>query len=380
MSNISIKNIGSFKYNYKITDKKYNIFCISLFKMKDNYKGFSKYVNGILEINKYIRKYFPNFIIRLYFDKSVVDDRDFIKLYNILDKNNNQLVLYNCPNYKLDEKHHLGTFGSIIRYIPYFDFDQNDVNICVISDAEPRRLNKIKQFMQDYSKHINIFINSNALFFRRRIICSEFPIARYLYNLEDYTYGFYNASKIKLPLYLIQNFFTKEIFDIKYSHPEIYKKIIPFKKNNDKLFFYGIDEYFLSTKIKPFLDKNKITYMTNSVPHLANFYYVLENIIFKNSFNKNNKKKYDIITKIINNKINKNFNNFNKVIKYIALDYDYSRKTDKFRVYNVMREIFKKIFEKNDKKLISLLNINNYECLNLTEKYYDDTNNLIISN
>ena len=45
-----------------------------------------------------------------------------------------------------------------------------------------------------------------------------------------------------------------------------------------------------------------------------------------------------------------------------------------------MRKIFVKIYEKKNKKYIDLLNINDYRCLFLTDKYYDDTNSLIITN
>ena len=146
MSLIKIDKIGNFTYNYKITNKKFNIICISLFKMKNSYREFKIYTDGILEIFKHYKKYFPDFILRIYFDDSVVDNKEFIKLYNILNKNNQQLIHFDCPKFKLDKKYHRGIFGMMIRFLPYFYFKNNDTNISLVLDAEPCKLEKTDNF------------------------------------------------------------------------------------------------------------------------------------------------------------------------------------------------------------------------------------------
>ena len=89
------------------------------------------------------------------------------------------------------------------------------------------------------------------------------------------------------------------------------------------------------------------------------------------------KTQQDYVNKIQTNL--KKFKDFNSILEYIGKKYDYNRKTDKHKVYKILRNIIIKIHETNI-NLFNLLNINNYECLFLTDKYYDDTNNLTITN
>ena len=377
MSLIKIDDLLTLKYNYKISEKKYNTINISLFKMKNSYREFKIYTDGILEIFKHYKKYFPDFILRIYFDDSVIDNKDFIKLYNILDNNKQQLIHYNCQKFKLDKKYHRGIFGMMIRFLPYFDFKNNDTNISLVLDAEPYSLKKIKNFLEYFSIYINKFIYSDAKFFRHFKICDRSPWAPIH---ENFILGYMNASKYKFPLDLLTNFLNNKIYNIKNEYPKVYNESINYKKNNDNIFFYGVDEFFLSVILKLYLDDKKIKYMTYKTCYVnIHFYYTLLEIIFKNYLNNNNKTKYDKITQIINKKTFKKFKDFNSILEYIGKKYDYNRKTDKHKVYKILRNIIIKIHETNI-NLFNLLNINNYECLFLTDKYYDDTNNLTITN
>ena len=269
MSIIKIDKIGIFKYNYKITNKKFNIICISLFKMKNSYRELKVYTDGILEIYKHYKKYFPDFILRVYYDNSVIDDDNFIKLYNILDKNKQQLIHFDCPKFKIDKKYHRGIFGMIMRYIPYFKFENNDAKLSIVLDAEPDFNHKIDKWLSYFRVFINKFIKSDAQFFRNYQLCTNHS---HIPNQKDWILGFMNASKYKFDIHMIQKFLNDDLNEYKKNYPILYQNTLKMKDKNDSIFFYGIDEIFLATEIKTFLDKNKIKYMTYVLPHHIHFY------------------------------------------------------------------------------------------------------------
>jgi hypothetical protein len=366
---IEIKNIGTFKYNYKIDPNiKYNIISIVLFKMKHSYKNFKSYIDGLFEIKKYYKKYLPDFVIRLYYDKSVINDKDFIKLYKLYNESGEQLVEYECSYYK-NGVFHKGTFLTLIRYIPFFNFKYNDTNIVYIYDADAAK--KIISFKYN-AYNLKKFIDSNAEFFRTYWICHNpfhIPIQK------NFILGFGNSSKIKFPLKLFKDF-IKNAYKIKDLYSKLYEKVMKNKKHNDPIFFYGIDEFFLSTIIKTYLDKHKIKYMTYIKPDYQSLYDSLNNRIFYKSITNKNKYIYNEIINLINKKFNKNFKNINELFYYIGKEIDYERKTDKHKIYEYFRKIIISLYPKYKKEL----NINQYDCLVKIDKYYDNTNQLVITN
>ena len=46
------------------------------------------------------------------------------------------IIIFECCNYKEDSKYHLDNFGSLVRYFPIFDFNNNDTNNVIICDIE----------------------------------------------------------------------------------------------------------------------------------------------------------------------------------------------------------------------------------------------------
>ena len=143
-------------------------------------------------------------------------------------------------------------------------------------------------------------------------------------------------------------------------------------------FFYGIDEFFLSNDLFNYLQKHKIKLMSYIFPRLTGLYITLVHIVFKDLLTDKNKKIYNKITDIINKKYNKSFVNINSLINYISTKYDYNRRTDKHKVYEYFRKILIGLHKRNP-KYKKLLNIANYKCLVEIDKYYDDTNNLVIT-
>ena len=80
----------------------------------------SKSVKGVgLFLSK--NKFKNDFIINLFGDEK--------QIRKVLNENKQQLVLFDCPKFKLDKKYHRGIFGMFMRFIPYFSFKQKGKSI-----------------------------------------------------------------------------------------------------------------------------------------------------------------------------------------------------------------------------------------------------------
>ena len=130
-----LKNpICNFTPLFNMTKKKKNIVSSSFFKIHGGgYKKFDRYINGIRYINKFIVEEMENFVHRLFVDESIYNDQ---KIMSILRRLKIEIVVYKCPNYMVGNEHHMGTFGTIVRFFPMFDFPGNDAKIVLISDID----------------------------------------------------------------------------------------------------------------------------------------------------------------------------------------------------------------------------------------------------
>jgi hypothetical protein len=131
-------NICKFKplWNFDI-NKNYNIFCGCFFKMPNHYKNFNIYVNGIKKWIIFLNKMKYDYYLRLFIDTNIYNDKDIMKLLN--SSNKIQLVLFECMNYqieKLGNKYHIDLFGTLVRYFPLFNFNNNDAKSIIIVDID----------------------------------------------------------------------------------------------------------------------------------------------------------------------------------------------------------------------------------------------------
>lgn len=100
-------------------NKKYEV-CIStsLFRMQSSYKPFDKYMTML---SKVIASVKYNAFFRLYVDKSVMLEDSFQKFIK-LDIQNLEIYRYEDKRFLLEDGiHHDGTFGSIARFLAFFD-------------------------------------------------------------------------------------------------------------------------------------------------------------------------------------------------------------------------------------------------------------------
>ncbi len=267
-----------FKTHFKFDDnKKYNIISMSFFKMKKGYKKFYIYINGLKKTIKFRKKYLPNFKLRIFVDKSIIDDKEIMAIMNS-DKNI-QLVEYLCPNYLAKDKYyHKGTFGTLVRFFPMFDFPNNDAKDVMIWDID---LNNEDLFI---ANTIYQFINNNNLrlpfiYYGNMFLVNDnlpYIFAGRLYNFKRLS----TEPIIEFITNIDKQIITKEIY---------LKKMKDYKETNIK---YGIDELFLNATLFPYLIENNIKY---------GYYikYGISYIFYYNQYNSNHPKNTEYLKEIL---------------------------------------------------------------------------------
>ena len=366
MSLVNINNLIYLKYNYEIDpSKKYNVLSICLFKMKKSYKNFNLYVNKIKEIM--VKNQFKenNFVIRLYYDNSLLYSKEGKDLLSILKKENHQLVEYNCPLVRTSPIHHDGTFGTLVRYLPFFDFPENDVNCCMTHDADDAKL--------ELSMCCKILKNKDAQFLYTHWACHK---PHYTSDNEDFILGSRSIATCKLPIHLLIDFIKNAKNGQLPVSESILKKIAE-KNTNGAKFFYGIDEIFLERIVKKYLvDTNIKTYRISN-PSFRGFSKLLRKIfanILDDSVNKNSntQKQYRKIIQTINKKFDTTFQDLDDFIQYFK-NYDWSRTTNMNVIYMFFYNEIKNLYESPHTDIIIPTELSHFLKIN---KFYDDTNNI----
>ena len=407
-----------FPIDYSI---KKNIISCSFFKLSTTpYKNFNKYIDGLEVLyeevyNKYKKE---NFIIRLFIDNTIHNDKN---LFNRIEKMNKiETVLYSCSDYLLepDKKHHIGLFGTFVRFFPMFDFPNNDANIVIISDIDDTR------FLSENFKRINR-IKSNVNFDKIYIYKQGDISSSILFGLEPLNNQIVNTYSLasnfisfkKCSHLVVYNFLNKMNNSDKIFSLYIYKIKLNQELLTDDKFLYGFDEYFLNVDLTNYLIDNQMPFCTDFIWSInGNIYFYCRKKIFSqekillvntylNTIIKNLKlkistgtqddiiKKYSSIDKLLWNKQNnlstKIYYEFYKFylehlndIKYNFLFdpdiFDIIKKFNLFGSYNVELiawNMFDKTNENNKKNFDIIINhkfelnlIANLKTINLTKK------------
>lgn len=289
-------------------DNKKDIISVSLFKLKSGgYKSFSKYINGLKILDDLALK--NNLEIRLFIDNTIYEDKNIMnsinKLQTIIP------ILYECPNFKIGD-HHVGLFGTIVRFFPLFDFENNDSKIVMILDADAEDLTELldkqieiyNMIKNDIYKKIYIIYNGNF----------------YNMNAENNSFEFKNesiilpyciASKIigckKIsPKILYKYMETLEKYmDDKTRPTEIlsnYKQFIGQPNKCENNICYGVDEYFINMGLLKYLLKHELPFAYHTVISYShiNYYRHPKGFYTGNTYEYKNKfyeymKKFDLI-------------------------------------------------------------------------------------
>jgi hypothetical protein len=245
-------------------NKKQNIFSACFFDMKKkSYKEFKRYMNGIVDLHNFIYKYFNDFKLRLFIDDTIYSNKKiFNKLTNI---KNIQIILFLCNNFFNKKKcMHYGTFGTMVRFFPMFDFENNDAQTVIISDIDDnmdkliRNHEKNRQVSSFYKKYYKKFHKNDIhlIYFKdlsriktRIISLIDHPINFLNNNIPD---GHILANNIiifkSINKKFIINFLNKTSKNI-LSKDELIKMNIYInseKVNQESKYFFGIDEIFVN--------------------------------------------------------------------------------------------------------------------------------------
>jgi len=237
---------------------KKNIVSCAFFKLHTTqYKDFNLYIDGLEKLyNKVYNQYKDEkFTIRLFIDNSIYKDKI---LFNRLEKMDKiEIVLYSCENYQIgtDLNYHMGLFGTLVRFFPMFNFENNDADIIIILDIDDydyfeKSIQNIKLIKS------NIKTNTNISFFKAGNISKNV-----LYTISS----IYNS--IPNPYAVASNFISfskcdkQVIYDflleISESNELLTKYQHKFESNSNLLtgnkFVYGFDEYFLNINYTDYL-------------------------------------------------------------------------------------------------------------------------------
>lgn len=217
----------------------YNVcISISLFKMRYSYRDFEKYVSNLF---RWIDKINPSYFVRLYTDKVSYETEAFQK---IVEKNypHLEIYIYNYPEFQDELGYHLGTFGSIIRYVSFFDKKlREEMDYIWTSDVDvfSHHFEKHIETMKDKKVDINYY--SKACYYRPWIPDSvDYPII----NLRLIVSKNVKFSKAKFDNYL-NNVLKGKYKDLeetirKFNSESLSHPINPL----DKKFIYGFDEIY----------------------------------------------------------------------------------------------------------------------------------------
>ena len=311
--------------------KKQNIVSCSFFKIEGGgYKNFSRYMNGLVILDDYVKKYMKEFRVRLFIDKSIYEDQ---KIMNFINKLDIDLVLYDCPDFKKSINFHKGTFGTLLRFFPMFNFPNNDSKFVIISDIDlnenkdPKVLLPLSKLYENYKNYKVIMKKSNVTIY----FDSDFykSIHRYSFDsiYKGYIFGYIVADYMinfkKMNYQIIENF-IKNVENLK-KEPTFYreKQII-----KDTKFIFGVDEYFTSLTLKKYLiDEKK--------PFLQKLRFIITGILY-----------FLIVEKDIYEKEYKNF------FRFVLKDYKNYPKNNVLESFKFLDNIF--YFRSTNKETIEL--------------------------
>jgi hypothetical protein len=231
-------NWNIIKYT-KEPENNYNIISVVFFKKKELYKSFDEYINGLSNIIKLFSKVLKNYRLRIYYDDSVQEYiNDISKNIPELIKNDIELYKYDIPFFR-DDIYHKGVIGTLIRFLPLYNFKLHKVDTCIVFDID----NKIINY---YKNIINFYIQNNIKFAYRsrfcygiedRISCNK----KDKYNNKYTIIASFIYQSITLPKKIFKTFIKKLFIKTNSSILKLIEKC-----NIENKYEYGIDEIFLN--------------------------------------------------------------------------------------------------------------------------------------
>ena len=280
----------------KQANKKYkNVLSCSFFTMTDAYRDFTKYQKNLETLIKYSLD-LSDFELRIYTDLSGID---FTKKVS-KDYSHITILQFDCKPLR-EKVGHVGTFGTLVRFLPMFEKNLKTVWVTDI-DIPKHYLdtNKIQEMKR-----------TNSRVYFSTLVCYERKTYGRKYTILAGTMIYF----MKFPIKLLTNFIQKYLTN---QYESVIKILNDNKWKPQSKFPYGLDEVFINTSIYDYIQKKHINCYVNKI------YNALSNLYSSN---------------------------ITKQEKYFLISYYYDSKKDKI-------EQVKKIYKKYLPNLVS-----KYSCL-----------------
>lgn len=351
-----ICNLNFLNKNNFSSNKNINIISICFFKMKNHYKNFNIYINGLKKWIKFLKSFKNNYIIRLFIDENVKNDEYIMKIIN--ESEIIQPILFNCINYKKGN-FHIDLFATMVRFFPIFNFNNNDSNNVILADVDLHEEDFIKiktMLTNNFNSFFGLGFVNDVLIKNKPYIfagCTFFPNKKYNKNIIidfiknikfDKNKGYYNkrftewgfgVDEIFINNYLINNIDEFGIlFDYQLSYFMYHDKDkILNSKNSKKFLKLIIGKYYKENMtledMYNFIDKN--TYRIYNYTDISS--YLTKRFCSLLKFLKNNKKKW--MSKIYSNFIIEYLDNIISAVVKI----NYNNKLKKINDVNLYKKI-----------------------------------------
>jgi len=226
-----------------------------------------QYITGILESVDNVRDNFPDYIVRLYVDKSmltisseskfIADLDNFISI--LIKKEIVQIYLYNCESFS-HEVEHFGTFGTLARFFPLFEENIEEVHMRDTDSTFGNTYDKnlIKKWMESGKKFYSYIVkNYKPAHFTNTKYKSDLD-----FSLLAATVGCKKeiGEKTILPIIVSDK---KSILD------QIFDICLEYSDENNNRCGYGVDEIALNYVLYPYM-KNSIYFI--DIIMIINFY------------------------------------------------------------------------------------------------------------
>jgi hypothetical protein len=267
-----------FEKQYKEPQTPYNIVSVCVFVMKKGYKTNDIYSDGLRYTIQNIKKFLPDFFLRVYYDSSIEQDDKFVKIINDAKKNSQvQLVKFHHPWFIGDNGYHLGTFGTIVRLFPLFSNDEPNLKTIFITDIDYN-----EGMLPFWRTTYNVFKNSKSQvhMFARECNHLNERVKNIVQHLDLNISPFLNFfwSKIRYPSKMLDTFLKclhngrnapmkKDCQEIEIFSKTDFSKVKKANKMDKQTMMYGIDEVCLLMIVK-YIINNKIPYSYHTFPDL----------------------------------------------------------------------------------------------------------------
>ena len=207
------------------------------------------YYDGLKEIIEQTKKSFPYFKLIIYCDYSSIHlAQEFLNHKNV------EIVYFYFPQF-FDKKNmcHFDFFGSLVRYIPLFDFDEQKADLTCILDIDIKLLTLIKM--------IHYFLKNPKMkiLFRYRACNKTLKhVLEQKLLIPANIISSFIMQRDNLPQKIFTDYLNDCLLEKCTDYQEYLMKRYQVKNTNKFRFEYGVDEYFLNGRYINYYHQKKI--------------------------------------------------------------------------------------------------------------------------